>query len=278
MPNHREPPRPAQVVLSRAAEDEDLTPAVAEALAGHGHAVLIVPPLEHLAENSPVWERMGALGGPLVVASSLHTRALRALLARHGLGGAGLKVLRSADFTTTEEFTMAALEALGGPGAPGEGSVEELEEPTAARWFPVIDAERCESCGHCVQFCLFGVYEQDEEGRVRVAHPDNCKPGCPACARICPAGAVIFPLYHQDPAICGAPGQYVTPDEESRRMFYERTGSACAVCGPEGELALAEAGLATCPECGRELAPDSPVLDEIDALISELDDWSRRSL
>lgn len=267
-----------QVILSRAAEGEDLTAAAAEALAGQGHAVLIVPPLEHLAEDSPTWERMGALGGPLLVASCLHTRALRALLARHGLGGAGPEVLRSADFTTAEELIAAVLDALGGPGAPGAGSVEELQEATQARWFPVIDAERCESCGHCLQFCLFGVYEQDEEGRVRVAHPDNCKPGCPACARICPAGAVIFPLYHQDPAICGAPGQYVTPDEESRRMFHERTGSACPVCGPEGELALAEAGLATCPECGRELAPDSPVLDEIDALISELDDWSRRSL
>lgn len=278
MPDHREPPRTAQVILSRAAEGEDFTPAVAEALAARGHAVLITPPVEHLAEDSPLWERVRARGGPLLVASSLHTRALRALLARHGVEGAGLTALRSADFTTVEEFISATLDALGGSGAAGEGVVEEPEEATQARWFPVIDPERCRNCGNCFQFCLFGVYEQDAEGRVRVAQPDECKPGCPACARICPAGAVIFPLYDRDPAICGAPGQYVTLDEESRRMFQERTAAECPVCGPEGDPALTDAGLTACPECGRELAPESPVFDEIDALITELDDWSRRSM
>lgn len=278
MQSDRETARPARVVLSRAAEGDRLTATVAAALAEQGLDVLITPPLEHLAEDSPLWERIRALDGPLLVASSLHTRALRALLARHGIPAAGPTALRSADFTGAEEFITAALDALGASDAEGEGCVEEVVEATAERWFPVIDPERCRNCGHCFQFCLFGVYEQDAEGRVRVAQPDECKPGCPACARICPAGAIMFPLYDQDPAICGAPGQYVTLDDESRRMFQERTGAQCPVCGPESDPALLDAGLTACPECGRELTADSPVFDEIDALISELDDWSRRSL
>ncbi|MCX5655587.1 MAG: ferredoxin family protein [Planctomycetota bacterium] len=62
-------------------------------------------------------------------------------------------------------------------------------------WFPVIDYDRCENCRQCLQFCLFGVYAEDEGGKVRVAKPANCKTGCPACARICPHAAIIFPKY-----------------------------------------------------------------------------------
>jgi len=62
-------------------------------------------------------------------------------------------------------------------------------------WFPVIDYDRCQDCRQCFQFCLFGVYAADEGGKVRVAKPENCKTGCPACARICPQAAIIFPKY-----------------------------------------------------------------------------------
>src|SRR5260370_29978985 len=33
---------------------------------------------------------------------------------------------------------------------------------------------------------------------------DNCKRGCPACSRVCPEHAIIFPDY-KTPAIAGAP-------------------------------------------------------------------------
>jgi hypothetical protein len=32
---------------------------------------------------------------------------------------------------------------------------------------------------------------------VRVQAPLNCKPGCPACARLCPEAALIFPFCHE---------------------------------------------------------------------------------
>ncbi|MEW6745081.1 MAG: ferredoxin family protein [Planctomycetota bacterium] len=60
-------------------------------------------------------------------------------------------------------------------------------------WFPVIDVERCSHCAQCLSFCLFSVFDQDAQGRVRVRNPASCKPNCPACARVCPEQAIIFP-------------------------------------------------------------------------------------
>lgn len=59
-------------------------------------------------------------------------------------------------------------------------------------WFPVLDETRCVHCGKCVDFCLFGVYTQ-QDGKVKVAVPENCKTNCPACSRMCPQNAIIFP-------------------------------------------------------------------------------------
>lgn len=68
-----------------------------------------------------------------------------------------------------------------------------------AAWYPVIEYDRCTSCGQCHEFCLFGVYEKTEEGRVVVSRPENCKNNCPACARICPETAIIFPKVGESP-------------------------------------------------------------------------------
>ena len=72
---------------------------------------------------------------------------------------------------------------------------KERQEP----WFPVIDRDRCRSCKLCFNFCLFGVYTVDDQDRVRVSQPDNCKNNCPACARVCPERAIIFPKIDQSP-------------------------------------------------------------------------------
>jgi NAD-dependent dihydropyrimidine dehydrogenase PreA subunit len=62
-------------------------------------------------------------------------------------------------------------------------------------WFPVIDYDRCHNCKQCLNFCLFGVYALSDEGRVEVRNPAGCKTNCPACARMCPHKAIIFPKY-----------------------------------------------------------------------------------
>jgi len=70
---------------------------------------------------------------------------------------------------------------------------------TNPAWYPVLDYDRCTNCGQCFDFCLFGVYEKDRAGRVVVTHPESCKNNCPACARICPETAIIFPKVGESP-------------------------------------------------------------------------------
>lgn len=90
-----------------------------------------------------------------------------------------------------------------------EGSNEQMQVPSEKGapkkdgdwipWFPVIDYDRCANCLQCLSFCLFGVYATNAEGNVRVENPDKCKTNCPACARICPNEAIIFPKYSDGP-------------------------------------------------------------------------------
>jgi Pyruvate/2-oxoacid:ferredoxin oxidoreductase delta subunit len=66
-------------------------------------------------------------------------------------------------------------------------------------WFPVIDYDRCTNCMQCLSFCLFGVYGSDREGHIQVQNQDNCKTNCPACSRVCPEAAIMFPKYKAGP-------------------------------------------------------------------------------
>lgn len=86
----------------------------------------------------------------------------------------------------------------------GESSVVSIEEHPGRRWYPVIDFSRCTNCMECIDFCLFGVYGVDSVETIVVEQADNCRKGCPACSRVCPANAIIFPQ-HKTPAIAGAP-------------------------------------------------------------------------
>lgn len=86
----------------------------------------------------------------------------------------------------------------------GEHSYREIKsEEEWPSWYPMIDKVRCSNCGQCANFCLFGVYEI-KEGTVQVVNPKGCKNNCPACARICPQTAIIFPKYQQGGAIGGS--------------------------------------------------------------------------
>jgi len=79
---------------------------------------------------------------------------------------------------------------------------ENNREKEYTDWHPVINHDRCTSCGKCLNFCLFGVYSVDDDKKVVVSSPANCKDQCPACARVCPEHAIIFPL-SPEPAING---------------------------------------------------------------------------
>ena len=93
-----------------------------------------------------------------------------------------------------------------GVNVPAEAPRFEPEKLLAAperRWYPVIDYSRCTNCMECLDFCLFGVYGVDALDRLVVENQDSCKRGCPACSRVCPEHAIMFPDY-KTPAIAGA--------------------------------------------------------------------------
>jgi len=66
-------------------------------------------------------------------------------------------------------------------------------------WFPVIDFDRCTNCMQCLSFCLFDVYGTDDDQQIQVQNNDNCKTNCPACSRVCPEAAIMFPKYKSGP-------------------------------------------------------------------------------
>ena len=93
---------------------------------------------------------------------------------------------------------LAGVETPGAaPGPPEERLAPKPDEWIP--WFPVLDYDRCKDCKQCLSFCLFGVYALSADGRVEVRNPEKCKTNCPACARICPEAAVIFPKYKTAP-------------------------------------------------------------------------------
>lgn len=66
-------------------------------------------------------------------------------------------------------------------------------------WFPVIDYNRCTNCMQCLSFCLFDVYGASPDGKIQVQKENNCKTDCPACSRVCPEVAILFPKYRFSP-------------------------------------------------------------------------------
>jgi Pyruvate/2-oxoacid:ferredoxin oxidoreductase delta subunit len=66
-------------------------------------------------------------------------------------------------------------------------------------WFPVIDYSRCTNCMQCLSFCLFDVYGVSAEKKIQVQNQSNCKTECPACSRVCPEVAIMFPKYRHGP-------------------------------------------------------------------------------
>lgn len=82
-----------------------------------------------------------------------------------------------------------------------EQRTRELEQPAAGGWkpwFPVIDYTRCTNCMQCLSFCLFDVYGV-KDGKIQVQNQDHCKTDCPACSRVCPEVAIMFPKYRHGP-------------------------------------------------------------------------------
>jgi NAD-dependent dihydropyrimidine dehydrogenase PreA subunit len=239
-----------------------------------GFRVVLAPSLYHIPEKSPLWEQLSNLGQISAVWSTLHPRPAKWLLHRHDLRVATYRYDAYASVQACIEAMSPSAGELGPVAFAGStdvlaaGSCNSVQK---SRWYPVVDKDICNNCGQCLQFCLFGVYTRDASQNVIAGNPDACKTGCPACSRICPKGAIMFPLYIQDPAISGAPGFLMSPDKNARRMFYMRTKQACPVCKAIPSGSAPKQGK-NCPECGSAyVPPQSAIQDDIDSLIDALD-------
>jgi NAD-dependent dihydropyrimidine dehydrogenase PreA subunit len=103
------------------------------------------------------------------------------------------ETLKVRDLDSMEDAGLAALldEVREGIGQARPGAWKP--------WFPVIDYQRCTNCMQCLSFCLFDVYGVSAEGKIQVRNQSNCKTECPACSRVCPEVAIMFPKYRHGP-------------------------------------------------------------------------------
>ncbi len=158
------------------------------------------------------------------------------------------------------------------PGEP-DGDARRIEEKQSRRWYPVIDFSRCTNCMECIDFCLFGVYGIDQSETILVEQPDNCRKGCPACSRVCPENAIIFPQ-HKTPVIAGAPGGETGLKIDLSQLFGAPEAQDVAARERDEQLLLAGRKPVAVAEVipKRQTDMDEQPKDELDSLIDELDD------
>jgi NAD-dependent dihydropyrimidine dehydrogenase PreA subunit len=151
-------------------------------------------------------------------------------------------------------------------------------DEASRRWYPVIDYSRCTNCMECIDFCLFGVYGVDRVETILVEQPDNCRKGCPACSRVCPENAIIFPQ-HKTPTIAGAPVVAGSLKIDLSKLFGApetgETAEQAAIRERDEQLLLAgrQAVGASIGLPKRHAGRSDEPKDELDSLIDALDNF-----
>lgn len=226
--------RAASVLLCRCANSDHLPRQTVEGLV---HAlserldVVCVDDLCGLAARGDGFPAEISGAGKLTVIAC-RERAVRWLLAAAGIE------LAPQDLDVLDMRSLSSVEILARLGNDAGRSAPALRRELRCGdgwvpWFPVIDRERCTNCKQCLSFCLFGVYRLGDDGSVAVVNPRACKTNCPACARICPQVAIIFPKYSDGP-ISGAPIR--DEDHERQRVAVD----VAALLGDDAYVALAQ--------------------------------------
>lgn len=167
--------------------------------------------------------------------------------------------------------------AADGNGLEQPAAVNRIEEKGGRRWYPVIDYSRCTNCMECIDFCLFGVYGVDRVDTILVEQPDNCRKGCPACSRVCPENAIMFPQ-HKTPAIAGSNESASSLKIDLSQLFGAPTDdkSSLEVAAAERDEQLALVGRETVgmsvgiPKRQDDSTPTKR--DELDELVDQLDE------
>jgi NAD-dependent dihydropyrimidine dehydrogenase PreA subunit len=158
---------------------------------------------------------------------------------------------------------------------PAAFTPEALLAPAGRRWYPVIDYNRCTNCLECLDFCLFGVYGVDSLERIVVENQDQCKKGCPACSRVCPQQAIMFPEY-KTAAIAGADtGAVGGLKIDLSRLFGGDTTDPLAAAVQERDRELVNDGRAAVGMAvgipKRQADKPSGEKDDLDKLVDDLD-------
>jgi len=219
-----------KVVISRTnsqdPEKRGFEEALAEKCAARGLEAVLLPDVYHLRDPAPLLEAFGDSAAPAVFFSWYQPRAAFWILRKLGVTGKRAESFEGASASDDERLIVCRnlsdkccpdrwvehlAELLGGTSPGGAAAVRRIDGTLGERWYPVIDYDRCTSCLQCLEFCLFGVFETDDDGRVTASSPDACKPGCPACSRVCPNQAIMFPLYDSDPGIAGSDDAEIKP-------------------------------------------------------------------
>jgi NAD-dependent dihydropyrimidine dehydrogenase PreA subunit len=266
-----------------------------------GVELVVLPHLYDLAPDGPGMQHLRSVPGNLIALCRLHPRAAYWILDAHGIkgrvdrssfpadeppdtaptspgGGADVTADRTIwclDLRTHDqpdpflaEIARMVGESTGEPATlTGRsrgvgGSENRVEEVTHHRWYPVVDYSRCQNCLECLNFCLFGVFGLDESQRLLVEQPDACRDGCPACSRVCPSRAIMFPQ-HTSPAIAGDPEAPVDAlDANLVQLFGAKN--------PE-EGAAAERDRALSEKAEDEKGAAEKDEDELDRLVDDLD-------
>ena len=186
------------------------------------------------------------------------------------------EIKRIHDETNAEQVTLDEVIAA---GATPNGT-QRFEAGKGRRWYPVIDYSRCTNCMECIDFCLFGVYGVDRIDTILVEQPDNCRKGCPACSRVCPENAIMFPQ-HKTPAIAGSNDAAASLKIDLSQLFGAPTDgkSAIDVAAAERDEQLQLAGREAVgmgvgipkrqsPDESKENKPK----DKLDSLVDQLDE------
>ncbi len=191
---------------------------IVAALRNDGHNVAIVDDLCRLVADEP--EEVKQLAQGTIIAC--HQRVVQSHMDLLGIKPGTIIEARKKD--TKEVLASFNISDNSTEHRP-EDILKEIEAlpvyDSKDAWYPVIDKSKCTECAKCFDFCLFGVYTVENK-KVKVTQPNNCKNNCPACARMCPGKAIVFPKYDKSPINGGTEIEEVFTEDDMEEMYQKR--------------------------------------------------------